>query len=73
MRSLAAEETPGGESLPEVTYIKGPYYTNRAARRSEGRTEGFERRKKMKLREWFERKVQRETKKNFVLHQRKKI
>lgn len=73
MRSLASEETPGGASLPEVTYIRGPFTTNREARRRARRVSGEERRKKMLLREAFERKVQREAKKAFKRHQRGEI
>ena len=52
-------ETLGGNSLPG--YVRGPYYTNRATVRQSQRITGEERREKMRLREQFERMVQKKT------------
>jgi len=57
------EELLGGESPPEdsQSYIRGPYYTNRATVRQSQRISGEDRREKMRLREQFERMVQKKT------------
>lgn len=53
------DETLGGTS--PSGYVRGPFYTNRATVRQSQRLSGEERREKMRLREQFERMVQKKT------------
>lgn len=54
------EETLGADPSPQgITYIHGPFYSNREMRRRAHRSNGEERREKMGRRERFERMVQK--------------